>query len=119
MAIVEVKVPQLSSRWRKPLCCNGRSSPARRWQSTRSLSNRDRQGRARSARTAAGVVAAHVVAGGGTVVSDQVIATIDTAGKVAAAPPLAAPAPVEAPGIRAGVAAALPRAMWRCQRLPN
>jgi len=29
---------------------------------------------------AAGVVAAHVVAGGGTVVSDQVIATIDTAG---------------------------------------
>jgi 2-oxoglutarate dehydrogenase E2 component (dihydrolipoamide succinyltransferase) len=49
---------------------------------------------------AAGVMAEHAVAGGGSVVSDQVIARIDTAGKAGAAAPAAAPAaaaPVAAP----------------------
>jgi len=42
---------------------------------------------------AAGVLAEHVVADGGTVVSDQLIAKIDTEGKAGAAAPAAAPAP--------------------------
>src|SRR5512140_1620594 len=45
---------------------------------------------------AAGVLAEHVVADGGTVVSDQVIAKIDTDGKAGAAAPAAAPAPAVA-----------------------
>ena len=46
---------------------------------------------------AAGVLAAHVVADGGTVVSDQVIAQIDTEGKAGAAAAPAAVAPAAAP----------------------
>ncbi|MFN9505515.1 MAG: 2-oxoglutarate dehydrogenase complex dihydrolipoyllysine-residue succinyltransferase, partial [Rubrivivax sp.] len=46
---------------------------------------------------AAGVMAAHVVADGGTVVSDQVIATIDTEGKAGAAAPAPAAAAAVAP----------------------
>jgi len=45
----------------------------------------------------AGVLAEIVVGDGGTVVSDQVIAKIDSAAKAAAAAPAAAPAPVAAP----------------------
>jgi 2-oxoglutarate dehydrogenase E2 component (dihydrolipoamide succinyltransferase) len=49
---------------------------------------------------AAGVLAAHVVGNGGTVVSDQLIAQIDTEGKAGAAAPAAA-APAAAPAAAA------------------
>ncbi len=55
---------------------------------------------------AAGVLAEVVVGDGGTVVSEQVIAKIDTDGKVAAATPAAAPAAVAAPAPAPAAAAA-------------
>lgn len=57
----------------------------------------------------AGVLAEIVVGDGGTVVSDQVIAKIDSAAKAAAAPAAAAPAPAPAP-VAAAPAAAAPAA---------
>jgi 2-oxoglutarate dehydrogenase E2 component (dihydrolipoamide succinyltransferase) len=54
---------------------------------------------------AAGVLKAHVVAGGGTVTSDQVIATIDTEGKAGAAAPAAAAAAPAPAAVAAPVAA--------------
>lgn len=59
---------------------------------------------------AAGVLAEVVVGDGGTVVSEQVIAKIDTDGKVAAATPAAAPAAVAAPAPAPAAAAAAPAA---------
>ena len=56
----------------------------------------------------AGVLAEIVVGDGGTVVSDQVIAKIDSAAKAAAAPAAAAPAP--APAAAAPAPAAAPAA---------
>jgi 2-oxoglutarate dehydrogenase E2 component (dihydrolipoamide succinyltransferase) len=59
----------------------------------------------------AGVLAEIVVGDGGTVVSDQVIAKIDSAAKAAAAPAAAAPAPAAAaPAPAAAPAAAAPAA---------
>ena len=54
----------------------------------------------------AGVLSEIVVADGGTVVSDQVIAKIDSEGKAAAAPAAAAPAPAAAPAAAAPAAKA-------------
>ncbi len=54
----------------------------------------------------AGVLAELVVADGGTVVSDQLIARIDTDGKVGAAAPAAAPVAAAAPAAPAAAAAA-------------
>jgi len=106
MAIVEVKVPQLSESVAEATLLQWKKQPGEAVAIDEILIEVETDKVVLEVPApAAGVVAAHVVAGGGTVVSDQVIATIDTAGKVAAAPPLAAPAPVEAPGIRAGVAA--------------
>ena len=106
MAIVEVKVPQLSESVAEATLLQWKKQPGEAVAIDEILIEVETDKVVLEVPApAAGVVAAHVVAGGGTVVSDQVIATIDTAGKVAAAPPLAAPAPVEAPGIRAGLAA--------------
>ena len=106
MAIVEVKVPQLSESVAEATLLQWKKQPGEAVAIDEILIEVETDKVVLEVPApAAGVVAAHVVAGGGTVVSDQVIATIDTAGKVAAAPPLAAPAPVEPPGIRAGVAA--------------
>ena len=62
----------------------------------------------------AGVLAEIVVGDGGTVVSDQVIAKIDSAAKAAAAP---APAPVAAPA--AAAPDALPAALSALRRAPR
>jgi 2-oxoglutarate dehydrogenase E2 component (dihydrolipoamide succinyltransferase) len=106
MAIVEVKVPQLSESVAEATLLQWKKQPGEAVAIDEILIEVETDKVVLEVPApAAGVVAAHVVAGGGTVVSDQVIATIDTAGKVAAATPLAAPAPVEAPGIRAAVAA--------------
>ena len=106
MAIVEVKVPQLSESVAEATLLQWKKQPGEAVAIDEILIEVETDKVVLEVPApAAGVVAAHVVAGGGTVVSDQVIATIDTAGKVAAAPPLAAPAPVEPPGIRAGGAA--------------
>jgi 2-oxoglutarate dehydrogenase E2 component (dihydrolipoamide succinyltransferase) len=106
MAIVEVKVPQLSESVAEATLLQWKKQPGEAVAIDEILIEVETDKVVLEVPApAAGVVAAHVVAGGGTVVSDQVIATIDTAGKVAAAPPLAAPVPVEAPGIRAGEAA--------------
>lgn len=58
----------------------------------------------------AGVLAEIVVGDGGTVVSDQVIAKIDSAAKAAAAPAAAAPAPAAAPAAASASAKAMPSA---------
>jgi 2-oxoglutarate dehydrogenase E2 component (dihydrolipoamide succinyltransferase) len=106
MAIVEVKVPQLSESVAEATLLQWKKQPGEAVAIDEILIEVETDKVVLEVPApAAGVVAAHVVAGGGTVVSDQVIATIDTAGKVAVATPLAAPAPVEAPGIRAAVAA--------------
>lgn len=59
---------------------------------------------------AAGVLAELVVGDGGTVVSDQVIAKIDTEGKAGAAAPAAAPAAAAAAPAAAVAAVAAPAA---------
>jgi 2-oxoglutarate dehydrogenase E2 component (dihydrolipoamide succinyltransferase) len=59
---------------------------------------------------AAGVLAEIVVGDGGTVVSEQVIARVDTEGKAAAAAPAAAPAATPAPSAAQAPAAAAPAA---------
>jgi 2-oxoglutarate dehydrogenase E2 component (dihydrolipoamide succinyltransferase) len=71
MAIVEVKVPQLSESVAEATCCleeEGRRGRRRRRNPDR---NRNRQGRARSAAPAAGVLAEIVQGDGATVVADQ------------------------------------------------
>ena len=86
MAIVEVKVPQLSESVAEATLLQWKKQPGEAVAIDEILIEVETDKVVLEVPApAAGVVAAHVVAGGGTVVSDQVIATIDTAGKVAAA----------------------------------
>ncbi len=97
MAIVDVKVPQLSESVAEATLLQWKKKPGEAVAMDEILIEieTDKVVLEVPAPTA-GVLVEHVVADGGTVVSDQLIARIDTAGKAAATAPTAAPSPVPA-----------------------
>ena len=93
MAIVEVKVPQLSESVAEATLLQWKKKPGEAVAADEILIEIETDKVVLEVPApAAGVLAEHVVADGGTVVSDQLIARIDTEGKGAAAAPAAAPA---------------------------
>jgi 2-oxoglutarate dehydrogenase E2 component (dihydrolipoamide succinyltransferase) len=112
MAIVEVKVPQLSESVAEATLLQWKKQPGEAVALDEILIEIETDKVVLEVPApSAGVMSAHVVAGGGTVTSDQVIAKIDTEAKATGAAPAAAPAapavraePVEAPASKAGVA---------------
>ena len=109
MAIVEVKVPQLSESVAEATLLQWKKKPGEAVAADEILIEIETDKVVLEVPApAAGVLAEHVVADGGTVVSDQLIARIDTEGKGAAAAPAAAPAataPAAAPAATAPAAA--------------
>ncbi len=98
MAIVEVKVPQLSESVAEATLLQWKKKPGEAVAMDEILIEIETDKVVLEVPApAAGVLAAHVVADGGTVVSDQVIAQIDTEGKAGAAPSPAPAAGVVAP----------------------
>jgi len=108
MAIVEVKVPQLSESVAEATLLQWKKQPGEAVAADEILIEIETDKVVLEVPApAAGVLAAHVVGNGGTVVSDQVIATIDTeASAGAAAAPAAVPAPAAAAPAAAPAAAA-------------
>ena len=110
MAIVEVKVPQLSESVAEATLLQWKKKPGEAVAADEILIEVETDKVVLEVPApAAGVLAAHVVGDGGTVVSDQVIARIDTeaqAGSGAAAAAPAAAAPVPAPASAAAAAPA-------------
>jgi 2-oxoglutarate dehydrogenase E2 component (dihydrolipoamide succinyltransferase) len=112
MAIVEVKVPQLSESVAEATLLQWKKQPGEAVAIDEILIEIETDKVVLEVPApAAGVMAAHVAANGATVVADQVIARIDTDGKATAvaAPAAAAPAAVSAPApivppVTAGVA---------------
>ncbi|MBV8469739.1 MAG: 2-oxoglutarate dehydrogenase complex dihydrolipoyllysine-residue succinyltransferase [Burkholderiaceae bacterium] len=103
MAIVEVKVPQLSESVAEATLLTWKKQPGEAVAIDEILIEIETDKVVLEVPApAAGVLSAHVVANGGTVVSDQVIAQIDTEAKAGAA----AAAPAAAPAAAAPVAAA-------------
>jgi len=97
MAIVEVKVPQLSESVAEATLLQWKKKPGEAVAADEILIEIETDKVVLEVPApAAGVLAELVVADGGTVVSDQLIARIDTEGKAGAAAPAAA-APVAAP----------------------
>jgi 2-oxoglutarate dehydrogenase E2 component (dihydrolipoamide succinyltransferase) len=93
MAIVEVKVPQLSESVAEATLLQWKKKPGEAVAADEILIEIETDKVVLEVPApAAGVLAEHVVADGGTVVSDQLIARIDTDGKGAAAAPAASPA---------------------------
>ena len=94
MAIVEVKVPQLSESVAEATLLQWKKQPGQAVAIDEILIEIETDKVVLEVPApAAGVLAAHVVGNGGTVVSDQLIAQIDTEGKAgAAAAPAAAAA---------------------------
>ncbi len=107
MAIVEVKVPQLSESVAEATLLQWKKKPGEAVAMDEILIEIETDKVVLEVPAPAdGVLAAHVVADGGTVVSDQVIAQIDTDGKAGAAAPAGAavappPAPAPAPSTAA------------------
>ena len=110
MAIVEVKVPQLSESVAEATLLQWKKKPGEAVAADEILIEIETDKVVLEVPApAAGVLAEHVVADGGTVVSDQLIARIDTEGKGAAAAPAAAPAataPTAAPAAAPAVTSA-------------
>ncbi|MCE2775122.1 MAG: 2-oxoglutarate dehydrogenase complex dihydrolipoyllysine-residue succinyltransferase [Burkholderiaceae bacterium] len=110
MAIVEVKVPQLSESVAEATLLQWKKKPGEAVAADEILIEIETDKVVLEVPApAAGVLAEHVVADGGTVVSDQLIARIDTEGKGAAAAPAAAPAataPAAAPAAAPAVTSA-------------
>ncbi|NBO00001.1 MAG: 2-oxoglutarate dehydrogenase complex dihydrolipoyllysine-residue succinyltransferase [Betaproteobacteria bacterium] len=110
MAIVEVKVPQLSESVAEATLLQWKKKPGEAVAADEILIEIETDKVVLEVPApAAGVLAEHVVADGGTVVSDQLIARIDTDGKGAAAAPAAAPAataPAAAPAAAPAVTSA-------------
>jgi len=96
MAIVEVKVPQLSESVAEATLLQWKKKPGEAVEMDEILIEIETDKVVLEVPApAAGVLAAHVVGDGGTVISDQVIAQIDTEGKASAGAP--APAVVAPP----------------------
>jgi 2-oxoglutarate dehydrogenase E2 component (dihydrolipoamide succinyltransferase) len=107
MAIVEVKVPQLSESVAEASLLQWKKMPGEAVAIDEILIEIETDKVVLEVPApAGGVLAEHVVAGGGSVVSDQVIARIDTEAKAGAAAPAApdAPAPAAAAAATAGAA---------------
>jgi 2-oxoglutarate dehydrogenase E2 component (dihydrolipoamide succinyltransferase) len=97
MAIVEVKVPQLSESVAEATLLQWKKQPGQAVALDEILIEIETDKVVLEVPApAAGVLSAHVVAGGGTVKSDQVIAQIDTDAKAGAATPAPTPAPAAA-----------------------
>ena len=97
MAIVEVKVPQLSESVAEATLLQWKKKPGEAVALDEILIEIETDKVVLEVPApAAGVMAELVVADGGTVVSDQLIARIDTAAPASAAPAAAAPAPAAA-----------------------
>jgi len=94
MAIVEVKVPQLSESVAEATLLQWKKQPGEAVAIDEILIEVETDKVVLEVPApAAGVLAAHVVASGATVIAEQVIAQIDTTGKASAAAPAAAAAP--------------------------
>ncbi|HET9821973.1 MAG TPA: 2-oxoglutarate dehydrogenase complex dihydrolipoyllysine-residue succinyltransferase [Burkholderiaceae bacterium] len=94
MAIIEVKVPQLSESVAEATLLQWKKQPGQAVAMDEILIEIETDKVVLEVPApAAGVLASHVVASGGTVTSDQVIATIDTEAKAGAAAPASAVAP--------------------------
>ena len=107
MAIVEVKVPQLSESVAEATLLQWKKKVGETVAADEILIEIETDKVVLEVPApAAGVLAELVVGDGGTVVSDQLIARIDTDGKVAAAPAAAAAAPAPAPTAAAVLAQA-------------
>jgi 2-oxoglutarate dehydrogenase E2 component (dihydrolipoamide succinyltransferase) len=106
MPIIDVKVPQLSESVAEATLLQWKKKPGEAVEMDEILIEIETDKVVLEVPApAAGVIKAHVVAGGGTVTSDQVIATIDTEGKAGAASAPAA-APAAAPAVAPAPAAA-------------
>jgi len=102
MAIIEVKVPQLSESVAEATLLQWKKQPGDAVAIDEILIEIETDKVVLEVPApSAGVIASHVVASGGTVTSDQVIATIDTDAKPGAATATAAPAAVSAPAVAA------------------
>jgi 2-oxoglutarate dehydrogenase E2 component (dihydrolipoamide succinyltransferase) len=111
MAIVEVKVPQLSESVAEATLLQWKKKPGEAVAIDEILIEVETDKVVLEVPApSAGVLTAHVVASGGTVTSDQVIATIDTAAKASAAAAPAAPAPAPAPAAAPAAPAAADKA---------
>uniref|UniRef100_UPI0030F65301 2-oxoglutarate dehydrogenase complex dihydrolipoyllysine-residue succinyltransferase n=1 Tax=uncultured Acidovorax sp. TaxID=158751 RepID=UPI0030F65301 len=111
MAIVEVKVPQLSESVAEATMLTWKKKAGEAVAADEILIEIETDKVVLEVPApAAGVLAELVVGDGGTVVSDQVIAKIDTEGKVGAAVPAAAPAAAAAAPAAAVAAGAAPAA---------
>lgn len=107
MAIIEVKVPQLSESVAEATLLQWKKKPGEAVAIDEILIEIETDKVVLEVPApAAGVLAEHVVADGGTVVSDQVIAKIDTEAAAGAAPAASAPAPAAAASAPAATAAA-------------
>jgi 2-oxoglutarate dehydrogenase E2 component (dihydrolipoamide succinyltransferase) len=108
MAIIEVKVPQLSESVAEATLLQWKKQPGEAVAIDEILIEVETDKVVLEVPApAAGVLVAHVVANGATVLAEQVIAQIDTTGKASAAAPAAAPvAVVPAPAAAAAVSAA-------------
>jgi 2-oxoglutarate dehydrogenase E2 component (dihydrolipoamide succinyltransferase) len=108
MAIVDVKVPQLSESVAEATLLQWKKKPGEAVAADEILIEIETDKVVLEVPApAAGVLSELVVGDGGTVVSDQVIARVDTEGSVGAvAAPAAAPAPAVAPAAAPAVAAA-------------
>jgi 2-oxoglutarate dehydrogenase E2 component (dihydrolipoamide succinyltransferase) len=104
MAIVEIKVPQLSESVAEATLLQWKKQPGEAVAMDEIVIEIETDKVVLEVPApAAGVLAELVVADGGTVVSDQVIARIDTEAKAgAAAPAVAAAAPLAAPAVAGG-----------------
>ena len=106
MAIVEVKVPQLSESVAEATMLQWKKKPGDAVAMDEILIEIETDKVVLEVPApAGGVLAELVVADGGTVVSDQLIAKIDTEGKAGAAAPAASSAPAAAPAPAASAAA--------------
>ena len=104
MAIIDVKVPQLSESVAEATLLQWKKQPGEAVAIDEILIEVETDKVVLEVPApAAGVLVAHVVAGGATVLAEQLIAQIDTSGKASAA---AAPAAVAAPAVLAPLAAA-------------
>jgi 2-oxoglutarate dehydrogenase E2 component (dihydrolipoamide succinyltransferase) len=107
MAIIEVKVPQLSESVAEATLLQWKKKPGEAVAMDEILIEIETDKVVLEVPApAAGVLAAHVVADGGTVTSDQVIAKIDTEATAGAAPAASAPAPAAAAPAAAAAAPA-------------
>ncbi len=114
MSIIEVKVPQLSESVAEATLLQWKKQPGEAVAIDEILIEVETDKVVLEVPApAAGVLVAHVVAGGATVLAEQVIAQIDTEGKASAAAPVAAVVAPAAAAVAASAGVAMPAAAKR------